>query len=191
MDKFLKTLRTDVEEAIKNEAKEIIKEVGGEHIYAVALVLDSDCISAYMGVNTKEYLEKADRECFEMLKEDFSEEVLRKYEDGNAILTKWTPDEWGYGGGSESKFVDISSKLFEMEKKAPEEFENRKNEIIDIFIDTFSKVIQMNYFDNESVTFFVSMVDDDGCDGLELDSSKKLNSDRLHNIFIKERAEVI
>lgn len=190
MDKFLEKLRVDMEEAILDETKEIIKQVGEEHIYAAALVLDSDCISIYMGVNTKEYLEKTNRDCLEMLKEETNRDCLEMLKE-DFLQTKWTPDEWGYDGGKEGKTVDISRQMFEMEEKASDEYEKRKNEIIDIVIDAFDKVIQMKYFDNESVTFFVSIVDDDEGYEVEINSSKRLNSERLHTIFVRERTEPI
>ncbi len=189
MNKFLKTLGNDIEKAIKDDAKRVIKETGKEHIYAVALVLDSDCISVYMAVNTNEYLKTADREYFEMFKEDLPEDEIIKYESGKAIFTKWIPDEWGYSDGDKSKLNKISRKLAKMEEKSPEEYESHKDEIINIIINSFDKVIGSSCFDNESVTFFVSMADDEQGSDLELDSSKKLNSDVLHNIFIKEREE--
>lgn len=34
------------------------------------MVVDSDCISVYMAINTKEYLETADKEYFEMMNWD-------------------------------------------------------------------------------------------------------------------------
>lgn len=189
MNKFLNTMEKIIEKAIKEDAKRVIKEIGNEHIYAVALVMDNDCISVYMAINTNEYLETADREYFEMFKEDLSEEEIRKYESGKAIFTKWTPDEWGYSDGNRSKLNKISRKLAKKEEKSPEEYEKHKNEIIDVLISSFDKVIKSNYFDTESVTFFVSMSDDEQGGALELESSKKLNSDLLHSIFRKEMEE--
>lgn len=191
MERFLKTIGTDIEKAIRNDAKRVIKETEGEHIYAVSLVLDSDCISIYMAANTKEYLENADREYFEMCKGDLTEEEILKYESGKAIFTKWIPDEWGYCDGDKSKLNKISNKLAKMEEKYPDKYEEQKEEIINIIINSFDRVIKSNSFDNESITFFVSMVDSEESNDLELKSSQIFNSDVLHNIFKKERDESI
>lgn len=92
----------------------------------------------------------------------------------------------GYSDGDKSKLNKISKRLAKMEEKLPKEYENSKVEIINILIDSFNRVINSNCFGDESITFFVTMADDEQSGNLEINSSKILNSDAIHNIFLKE-----
>ncbi|MCM1183454.1 MAG: DUF4303 domain-containing protein [Roseburia sp.] len=100
-----------VEEAVKADVEKILKEVGEERIYAAALVTDSDCVSLYPALNTSEYMRKRDLEYIEILKNNLSEEQIRKLRAGTSSVTRWVPDDWGYPSGQDTKdsaLVEIS-----------------------------------------------------------------------------------
>ena len=58
MEAFFKEIGMKIREAVKEDVKKILKEVGDEQIYAAALVTDSDCITLYVALNTYEYMKK-------------------------------------------------------------------------------------------------------------------------------------
>lgn len=58
MELLFKDLGDQIQEAVKKDVRKILKEVGDEQIYAVALVTDSDCITLYLALNTYEYMKK-------------------------------------------------------------------------------------------------------------------------------------
>ena len=54
MEQFFLDLKPAIEEAVRHAMEKIRREIGQEHIYSVALVTDSDCITLFLAVNTEE-----------------------------------------------------------------------------------------------------------------------------------------
>lgn len=79
-----------------------------------------------MALNTYEFFETADEEYQEMVKDDFSEEDMRQVEDGEACLTKWLSDEWGYSDDESDELSKISQSLYKKEASNPEEYYSAK-----------------------------------------------------------------
>lgn len=94
MEKFFNKMGKKIYKAIKKDAKRVLKEMDGEELYSVALVTDSDCITLFMALNTYEFLETADEEYLEMVKDDLSEEDMRQIEEGevgSVSIRSFTP----------------------------------------------------------------------------------------------------
>lgn len=71
-----------------------------------------------------------------------------------------------------------------MEEKSSAEYEEHKEEIINIIINSFDKLIKSDCFDNESITYFVTMSDGEGIYEIENYSVKLLNSDAIYEQFL-------
>ncbi len=186
MELFFKDLGAKVEKAIKKDVKKIMKQIGKEKIYAVALVTDSDCITLYLALNTYEYLRKADEEYIEMFHDDLSEEDITNYQKGIISLTKWTPDEWGYSDGNNSKLNKVSKILYEKENENPQKYAS----CVGLFLETITRalknVIEEKSFgkDSEEITYFISMSDDERTPQIENYSAKLLNSESVYEDFL-------
>ena len=188
---FFKRIERQMQKAAKEDYFRIKKMLNDEKPYTVAFVTDSDCCTLWLGVNTYEYMEKADA----------------KYaNDDSEYKTKWIPDEWGYTDDSDnSGLVKISDRLSdkmdsiydEVDRKHADLTEEQEQELIDeygftrLFLETvtsaFQKLIQSNAFglDTDEVTYFISMTDDELGFDIEDDSAKTLNSKRVYEEFLK------
>lgn len=191
MELFFKDLGNKIQQAVKKDVKKILKEVGKEKIYAVALVTDSDCITLYLAVNTYEYMQKADEETIEMLQEELTEEDIKNVREGSVSLTKWIPDEWGYSDGKNSKLSKISKLLFTKEESNPEEYARYKELFFETVILAFKQLIESKILgdNSEEITYFVSISDDESIYEIENHSAKLLNSKNVYEKFI-ERTEL-
>lgn len=192
MEAFFRELANQIEEGVKKAVKEILKETGGEKIYAAALVTDSDCITLYLALNTYEYMKKRDEKYIEMLQDDLSEEKIKNVREGRDSLTKWIPDEWGYSDGRDSELVKISELLYAKEESDPEEYEKH----IDLFFETvtsaFKNLIELKIFgeDSEKITYFISMSDDERTPEIENYSAKLLNSENVYKDFLNRASDM-
>ena len=189
MEKFLNKISKKLCKAIKKDAKRVLKELDGEELYSVALVTDSDCISLYMALNTYEYLETADEEYLELVREDLTEADINQIKSGVICLTKWLPDEWGYSDGETSALNKISRLLYKKEETVPEEYEKNKKLFLEMVITVFKDLIEDKVFgkDSEHVTFFVSMSDGEGIYDIENYSAKMLNSQKVYEEFVNRK----
>ena len=98
MKEFFNALAPAIRQAVQSAMEKIRREAGDEHIYAAALVTDSDCVTVFLAVNTEEALEKRDKEdrTEERLRDlapYLSQEKLRQIADGTVSLNRWLPDE--------------------------------------------------------------------------------------------------
>ena len=191
MEKFFNKMSKKIYKAIKKDTKRALKEMKGEELYSVALVIDSDCITLYMALNTYEYLEKADEEYLEMVKEDLSEEDIRQIEEGLVCLTKWLPDEWGYSDGENSELNKITQALYKKEESNSEEYAKYKAMFFETVTSVFKTVIEEKIFgeNSEEVTYFISTSDGDDIYEIENHSAKLLNSEKIYEQFL-ERKEI-
>lgn len=185
MEKFFKELSSEIVSAVKTDMKRILDEVGHEKIYSVALVTDSDCITLYLALNTNEYLVGADEKYLNMVREYLSEEQIKAVEEGSLVLTKWFPDEWGYSDGSNSELNNVSKKLYKQEEINSEVYANSQNLFFEAVIDAFQKLIEENVFgeNNDEITFFISVSDDEKTIDIENYSAQRLNSERVYQVF--------
>ncbi len=189
MEKFFNKMGKKMYKAIKKDTKRALKELEGEELYSVALVTDSDCITLYMALNTYEYLETADKEYLEMVKEDLSEEDIRQIEEGLVCLTKWLPDEWGYSDGENSELNKISQALYKKEESNSEEYAKYKDMFFETVTSAFKTVIDKKIFgeNSEEVTYFISTSDDDAIYEIENHSAKLLNSEKIYEQFLNRK----
>lgn len=189
MEEFFNKLTKKIEKAVKKDAKKIMKEVGDEQIYSVALVTDSNFITLYLGANTYENMKKRDEEYFEMFKDDWSEEEISKCRNGILTLTKWVPDEWGYSDGNNSNLNKISSLLFKKSEEDSDEYEENLDLFLEAVTTALKNVIAKEVFgkNSDKITFFVSMTDDDRTEDIENDSAKVLNSESLYEEFYSRK----
>ena len=191
MELFFKELGNKIEQAVKKDIKKILKKVGKEKVYAVALVTDSDYITLYLALNTFEYLKKADEENIEMLQDDLSDEDIKNVREGLVCLTKWIPDEWGYSDGKNSELNKISKLLFAKEESNSEEYARYKKLFLEVVISAFKRLIELKTFgeNSEDITYFVTISDDENIYEIENYSAKLLNSNKIYKEFI-ERIEL-
>ena len=140
--------------------QKIIALVGNEHIYTVAMVTDSDCVSLFMAVNTIEYLDK---------------------NGGPDSENKWIPDEWGYSDGDNSALANLSTLLWEHSETLPD-----KAFFFDAVISAMKQLKEAGAFGehSEAITFFVSISDDDETENMEDFSAKQLNTTQLTAAFL-------
>ena len=191
LETFFKEIGEKIKEAVKNDFPIMRKEFGNEKPYAVAFVTDSDFTTLLLWINTCEFLEKADAEYAE---------------DGDDYTTKWNPDEWGYLDES-SQFVKISDELYDKKISLIDYIESQSdnlsyaqlgNLIEDsgfprLFLETvtlvFQELINSNVFgfNNEEITYFITMNDDKRAVEIENNSAKAFNSQKVYEEFLKRK----
>lgn len=187
MEEFFKDLGGQVQQAIKKDVTKILKQIGEEKIYAVALVTDSDCVSLYLALNTYEYMKKRDEEYVKMFQDKWPEQQIRGIKEGTVNLTKWIPADWGYSDEKESELTQISNLLFAKEESDSEEFARHKDLFFETLTSAFKEVIDSKVFgdDSEGITYFISMSDDGGIYEIEDYSAKLLNTEEVCEAFLK------
>lgn len=160
IDPFYQGLTERIREAAEKDMQKIIALVGNEHIYTVAMVTDSDCVSLFMAVNTIEYLDK---------------------NGGPDSENKWIPDEWGYSDGDNSALANLSTLLWEHSETLPD-----KAFFFDAVISAMKQLKEAGAFGehSEAITFFVSISDDDETENMEDFSAKQLNTTQLTAAFL-------
>ena len=196
MEAFFKDLEIKIQEAVKSEMPKILKNIGNEKIYAIALVTDHDCITLFLAVNTYEYMEKTDKKYIDS--GYLSEEDIKRFKEGTGSLTKWMASEWGYSDENYSQFNDISKLLYDKEAsiseieyedydKEDEAYQKYKSLFFDTVTSAFKHLIEENVFGehSEEITFFVSMTDDDMAMEIENHSAKLLNPKNVYEAFLK------
>lgn len=191
MKEFFNNLAEKIEQAVKKDMEQIRKEIGGEKIYAVALVTDSDCISLFLALNTYEYMRKKDVKYLEMMHDYLSEEDIKNVKEGTASLTKWTPDEWGYSAGKNSQLVEISKLLYGKEEANSKEYEKHTALFFEAVTSAFKNLIAEKTFGNnpDEITCFISMSDDERTYEIEDFSAKLLNSENVYQAFLKRKPQ--
>ncbi len=186
MKEFFENLESKIYEAVKNDIKPILKKVGDEKIYAVALVTDSDCITLYLVLNTYEYMQKTDENYIRKFQDSWSEEIIKDIREGSRYLTKWIPAEWGYSNGKESAFVKISEALFKKEMDL-EEYGEHQEEFFQTVTSAFKRIVDEKAFgkDSDKITYFISISDDERTPEIENESAKVLNSEGVYQTFLE------
>lgn len=184
---FFEDLSKRIVTAVKKDMERIIKEVGEEKIYSVALVTDSDCITLYLALNTYEYMKKRDEQYVKILKGKIAEEKIASVKNGTSSFTKWIPDEWGYSDGNNSELNKISKLLYEKEEKNSGEYEKNIDLFFEAVTTAFKQLIEEKTFgkDCEEITYFISMSDDERTSDIEDYSAKLLNSENVCKTFLK------
>ena len=126
-----------------------------------------------------------------MLHNSLSEEDIKNVKEGTASLTKWTPDEWGYSGGKNSKLVKISKLLYDKENADSKEYEKHNALFFEAVTSAFKNLIAAKTFGNNSdeITYFISMSDDERTYEIEDFSAKLLNSDSVCQAFLNRKPD--
>jgi len=210
MKGFFNELLPKIQEAVVKDYQEILRQVGGEKIYAAVLGTDSDCITLGLNVNTVEHMTKTDIGYGYHDKEAYIEKWGKymppeeiewlKHKNSPIESTKWQPGEWGYFSAEPGGTVDISSLLFaksmaicdELDDLPEDEFDKIYDEFVVLFMETvtaaFVHLIQNNAFglDPGEATYFIHMTDDNRAVGIAKESAKRLNSAEVYEQFLKE-----
>lgn len=187
MEVFFEQVGNKIEKAVKEEIQKILRDIGEEKVYAIALVTDCDCISLYLAVNTYEYMKKRDEKYIEMMQGKIPQEKIERVKEGVESFTKWIPDEWGYSDEKGSELAKISELLFQKEASNPEEYARYKEFFIKTVVSAFKQVIEKKCFDNisEEAIYFVSVSDGDKIQEVEDYSAKLLNTEEVYKNFLE------
>lgn len=188
MELFFKELGEKIEQAVEKDVKKILKKIGKEKIYSVALVTDSDCITLFLAINTYEYMKKEDARNLKENSDWYSKEEIEKIKDGSISLSKWIPDEWGYSDGKHSELNKVSKLLFEKEAADSEEYAKHKDLFFETVTSAFKHLIEAKVFgeNSDEITYFISMSDDERTPDLQDYSAKLLNSESVYEKFHEE-----
>ena len=160
IDPFYLSLTKKIIDATTKDMQEILSQVGDEHIYAAALVTDSNCVTLFLAVNTIEYLAANDDPDSE---------------------TQWMPDEWGYSDADNSQLSKLSKSLWQHYSNLPgEKF------FIDAVISAMKQLRDTGVFGKhtDGMTCFVSMSDDDNTESIENESAIRINPPSLAATFL-------
>lgn len=186
MKDFFESIEPKIYKAIKQDMKYILKKIGSEEIYSIALVTDEDCVSVYLAANSFEFLRKKDLDILKLMKQYLSEDEIRGVESGSYSLTKWIPAEWGYSDGKNSSLTKISHLLFEQQANNPTEYEKNKHLFFETITSVLKGVIKENVFGSytNDITFFITLSDGDGIYEIENHSAQQLNSAEVCEKFL-------
>lgn len=187
MELFFKELEGMIQKAVKKDVESILKKIGEERIYAVALVTDSDCITLYLALNTYEYMKKRDEEYIQKYVDVWTKEYIKSIREGSISLTKWIPADWGYSDGKNSELNNISKLLYVKEESNPEEYARYKGLFFETVTSAFKHLIESKIFgeNSEEIIYFISISDDEGIYEIENYSAKLLNSEEVYEKFLK------
>lgn len=195
MKEFFNALAPAIRQAVQSAMEKIRREAGDEHIYAAALVTDSDCVTVFLAVNTEEALEKRDKEdrTEERLRDlapYLSQEKLRQIADGTVSLNRWLPDEWGYSDGTDSHLNSISRQLFDKEATLSNTADELYDEVHEQFQTLLLEALTSVFLElraegafGPEVTCFVSMSDDERTPEIEHASARRLNTPEQYAMF--------
>ncbi|GAB0168353.1 DUF4303 domain-containing protein [Lysinibacillus sp. CTST325] len=193
MKDFFINLRERLVKAIELDFTNIKKMIGKEKIYTVSLVTDSDTVSLFLAVNTNEFLEKKndekDMQDNELLAQ-FAEYFPGKIDELDNITynTKWIPAEWGYSNNDliHSEIALIVPKLFEKGTTLDsQELPLFQRLFFECLTSTLQTLITKGVFsdNNQAITIFISISDDERTEEIENISAKVLNSEEVYNKF--------
>ena len=185
-ERFFESINPKLYKAIKKDMKHILKRIGSEKIYSIALVTDEDCISVYLAANTFEFLRKKDLDILKSMKQYLSEDEIRGVENGSYSLTKWIPAEWGYSDDGSGGLTKISRLLFEQEANSPTEYEKDKHLFFETTTSVLKRLMKENVFGSytNDITFFITLSDGDGIYEIENHSAQQLNSAEVYEKFL-------
>jgi len=193
MKDFFINLSERLVKAIELDFTNLKKIIGNEKIYAVSLVTDSDTVSLFLAVNTNEFLEKKNEEKDTKDNElfaQFAEYFPVKIDGFDAITsnTKWIPAEWGYSNNDliHSEIALIVPKLFEKGTTIDSpELPLFKRLFFECLTSTLQTLITKGIFseNNQIITKFISISDDERTEEIENASAKILNSEEVYNKF--------
>lgn len=195
MEDFFSDLKERLVKAIELDFTNIKKMICNEKIYALSLVTDSDTVSLFLAVNTNEFLEKKndeddnqDDELFAQFAEYFPE----KFDELDNITydTKWIPAEWGYSNNDlkHSEMALIVPKIFEEGSTLDtQEFPLFQKLFFECLTSALQKLIKKGVFidNNQEITIFISISDDERTEEIENFSAEILNSEEIYNKFSK------
>lgn len=186
MKDFFENIEPKIYNAVKKDMKYILKKIGNEKIYSIALVTDEDCISVYLAANTLEFLRKKDLDILKFMKQYLSEDEIRGVENGSYSLTRWIPADWGYSDGKNSGLNKISRLLFEQETNNSTEYEKNKHLFFETITSVLKRLIKENVFGSytNDITFFITLSDGDGIYEIENYSAQQLNSAKAYEKFL-------
>lgn len=186
MKDFFESIEPKIYKAIKKDIKYILKKIGNEKIYSIALVTDEDCVSLYLAANTSESLRKRDLDNLKFMKQYLSEDEIRGVENGSYSLTRWIPAEWGYSDDESSGLTKICRLLLEREANNPTEYEKNKHLFFETITSVLKRLMKENMFGSytNNITFFITLSDGDGIYDIENHSAQQLNSAEVYEKFL-------
>lgn len=175
MERFFGMFQEQLIDALRADCTELIKHIGAERLYAVALVTDSDAGTVYLGMNTEESLQRR--------VEYYNREMDGGYSSDHPTL-RWMPDEWGYSDSDlgRSCLVEVSNMLLNREDYSDES----RTAFYEAATRALQKLDEEGVFASiprSSLTLFVSVTDDDEAEQVEDDSAKLLNPQEVYQQF--------
>ncbi len=193
MKQFFEKISSEIVEAVKNDAKKILKKVRKEQIYAAALVTDSDCITLYLAVNTYEKMREKDLKYLKEFGDDLDEEEVEGIKNGTLSMTKWIPDEWAYSDGKGSKLNNVSKQLYAKEEENSAVYAYNIALFLEAVTDAWKTLIKDKVFGEKTddITYFISMNDDDRTEAIENHSASQLNRKEIYEAFLKRNEETV
>ena len=186
---FFADIENKVYDAMKKDVESILKMVGHEELYAMALVTDEDCVSLYFAANTLEKAREKDQKYAEMLKARLKEEEVKAVKDGTKSFVKWIPDEWAYSIGKNSPFTEISKTLLKQDERNAEEYAKNKPMFFECLTTAMKKFAEENKARNGfgNITYFITLCDGDGIEEFKDLSAKQINSPEVYERFMKRK----
>ncbi|OWR32339.1 hypothetical protein CDO73_01650 [Saccharibacillus sp. O23] len=176
MKDFFAKFTEELVQAVRADFAELVKRIGNEKLYAVALVTDSDAGTVYLGMNTEESLGRR-VEYYKREGDPDAESYISSY--------RWMPDEWAYSDGDlEPSQTVRASRMLSSRDDYSEETQAA-------FCEAASEALKQldqeglfsNVADRDELTLFVYMNDDDRSEDIEDYSAKLLNPEPVYLRF--------
>ena len=154
-----------------NVITKILSERSNENIYGIGLYTDSSAMTVCLSANSTEELQA-------ILDSDSD-----KSKENQNYYT-WAISEWSYESYEAELFSELSKELRLSPDRA--QFPEFKSDLINSLTNVLKRVKQEVFNrDGDIVTMFVSMTDDDDAESIENVSSKLINSDVIHDLFLQ------
>lgn len=186
---FFANIEEKIYVAMKKDIESILKRIGQEKLYAMALVTDEDCVSVYFAANTLEKAREKDLKYAEMMKARLKEEEIKAVKDGTKSFVKWVPDEWAYSIGKNSPFTEISKMLLKQDERNAEEYAKSKPMFFECLTTAMKKIAEENQKREEfsNITYFITLCDGNGIEEIKDFSAKQINSQEVYERFMKRK----
>ncbi|OWA37696.1 hypothetical protein B9G55_06520 [Saccharibacillus sp. O16] len=175
MTDFFAEFKEELVKAVRADFTELVKLIGNEKLYAVALVTDSDAGTVYLGLNTEEGLQRR------------LEDYKREDPDAGLYISsyRWMPDEWLYSDSDleQPHMVQASRMLMSREDYSEESHEA----FCKVAVEALEQLDREGLFTSsaarDELTLFVYMNDDDRTEDIEEASAKRLNPESVYLRF--------
>lgn len=145
-----------------------------EQFYACALYTDSSAMTLAVAVNSVEALEAKLQE----EREEDRDELMPYY--------KWASSEWKYDAWKGEYFKDVCRTLMDSDERS--DISSFKEELNSLMVNVLNSLRRDSFFECFKIQepmLFVTVVDDDGAEGLENKTAELLNSSERYKYFVR------